>query len=115
MIATSELSSANRLRDHHLRSGDFFDVARHPEVSFDVSEIVVDGRAVRLQGELLIRGRRHAFACSATAIRLSQDRIALEAGATLDLDELGMSRGLLHMLRASVTADVRVVLQRVVS
>jgi polyisoprenoid-binding protein YceI len=112
-IAAGGISSGNRLRDHHLRGGGFFDVARHPEVTFDAAEVVTDGSGIWLHGELEVRGRRHPFSTSATVRRLGDDRTVLEAHATLDLDELGMSRGFLRMLPAAVTADVRVVLQRV--
>lgn len=112
-IAAAGVSSGIRLRDHHLRGSDFFDVANHPEVVFDATEVVTDGAGVRLRGELEVRGRRHPFATTAILRRLDDDRIALEASATLDLDELGMSRGFLRMIPAAVTADVRVVLQRV--
>jgi polyisoprenoid-binding protein YceI len=112
-IATSGLSSGIKKRDHHLRSGDFFDVANHPEIRFDATEVLAEGGSVRLRGELLIRGRRHPLACKAAIKRLGKDRIALQASATFDLDELTMSRGFLRMLSAEVTADVRVVMQRV--
>ena len=114
-IAAAGLSSGIRLRDHHLRGSDFFDVANHPEVVFDATEVLADGAAVQLRGELHVRGRRHPFATTANIRRVSTDRIELHATAPLDLDELGMTRGLLRMISAAVTADVRVVLQRVAS
>src|ERR1700751_4475325 len=61
-ITTSGLSSGNRLRDHHLRGSDFFAIAEHPELEFMATEFVVDRGDVHTQGELLVRGERHAFA-----------------------------------------------------
>jgi polyisoprenoid-binding protein YceI len=112
-IAATGLSSGIRLRDHHLRGSDFFDVANHPEVVFEATEVIADGAAVQLRGELHVRGRRHPFATTANVRRLGRDRIELQASAPLDLGELGMSRGLLRMVSAEVSADVRVVLRRV--
>jgi polyisoprenoid-binding protein YceI len=112
-IATAGLSSGIRLRDHHLRGKDFFDVGNHPEVSFDATEVVAEGAAVQLRGELDVRGRRHPFAVSASVRRVGTDRFELHATAPLDLAELGMSRGILRMVSSEVTADVRVVLRRV--
>lgn len=112
-IATAGVSTGIRLRDHHLRSGAFFNVADHPEITFEAGEVVViDGGQVRLSGELLVRGRRHPFECTAAVEALDENRIALAAEAAFDLDELGMSRGLLRMIPAGVKAAVRVVLQR---
>jgi polyisoprenoid-binding protein YceI len=111
-ITTSQLSSGNRLRDHHLRGSDFFHVAEHPEVQFAATEFVVDGGDVHVRGELLVRGKRHAFACEAAGTRLDAGRIALDAKVAFDLEELGMSRGFLRMIPPDVTADVHVVLRR---
>jgi polyisoprenoid-binding protein YceI len=114
-ITTSKLSSGNRLRDHHLRGRDFFAIAEHPEVEFVATEFVVDRGDVHMQGELVVRGNRCKFGCAAAATRLDADRIALDATVTLDLEELGMSRGFLRMIPPEVTADVRVVLQRAIA
>jgi len=114
-IAVAELSSGIRLRDHHLRGRSFFDVARHPEVVFDVREVRSEAGALELRGELEVRGRRHPFVTTASVRRVSDDQLELKASAPLDLDELGMSRGLLRMVSAAVTADVRVSLRRAVS
>lgn len=44
-------------RDAHLRSGDFFDVENHPELTFRSSRIShVEGNEFELAGELTIRG-----------------------------------------------------------
>ncbi len=114
-IATQTLSSGIKMRDHHLRSGAFFDVRNHPEVTFEATEVLADDGGVRLRGDLIVRGRRHPFECAASVEALDEDRIALETEAAFDLDELGMSRGLLWMLPAGVRAAVRVVLRREVS
>ncbi len=112
-IATAQLESGIRLRDHHLRSGAFFDVKRHPEIVYDVHEIALEGGEARVSGELTVRGQQHALRCMANVQSLDEERIALEANVPFDLDELGMSRGLLRMISARVTANIRVVLRRV--
>lgn len=113
VIATAGVSSGIKLRDRHLRSGAFFDVASHPQVTFEAGEVVViDGAHVQLRGVLLVRGRRHPFECTAAVEAVAENRVALEAEAAFDLGELGMSRGLLGMIPAGVQAAVRVVLRR---
>lgn len=109
-IATPGLFSGIKVRDQHLRSRSFFHVREHQELAFDATEVVTEGAHVRLRGELVVRGRRHRFECRATTEALSHDRIALETDAAFDLDALGMSRGCLAMIPASVKATVRVVL-----
>lgn len=114
-IAATGLSSGIRLRDRHLRGSDFFDVANHPEIVFDATQVLADGAAVQLRGDLHVRGHRHPLTTTATVRRVGRDRIELHASAPLDLVQLGMTRGLLRMVSAEVTADVRVVLQRAAS
>ena len=109
-IATPGLSSGIKVRDHHLRSRSFFHVRRHPELTFDATEVVADGDRVRLRGELVVRGRRHRFECLAAAEPLSGGRLLLQTEAAFDLAELGMSRGPLNMIPAGVSVGVRVVL-----
>ena len=111
-INAAALSTGIKLRDHHLRSRAFFDVRNHPEVVVEANEIAEDGRGLRLRGELLVRGQRHPFDCVAIVETLSSHQIALDAEAEFDLNQLGMSRGLAHMIPAGVTAHVRIVLHR---
>lgn len=40
----------------HLQSPDFFDAEAHPEITFESSEIVIDGDTVELDGELTLKG-----------------------------------------------------------
>lgn len=110
-IAIATLSSGIKPRDHHLRTRAFFHVARHSELTFEANEIVAADGHILLRGELLVRGRRHPFECKATVEALDRERIALEAEAAFDLDQLGMSRGLFRMIPRAVKARVRVVLE----
>jgi polyisoprenoid-binding protein YceI len=113
-IATGGVSSGIKLRDHHLRSGAFFDVDNYPEVTFEAAQAVVaaDGGHVEIRGELLVRGHRPPFECTVAVEALDENRVALETEAAFDLNELGMSRGLFRMIPAGVKAAVRVVLRR---
>ena len=40
----------------HLQSPDFFDAEAHPEISFDSSELRIDGDRVELDGRLTVKG-----------------------------------------------------------
>jgi polyisoprenoid-binding protein YceI len=55
VIAVSSVSTGNEMRDGHLRSADFFDAERYPEMTFtSIAPRLVDGSWV-LSGELTIR------------------------------------------------------------
>jgi polyisoprenoid-binding protein YceI len=55
-VEVASLDTGIPLRDRHLRSDDFFDVARHPRATFAVSAVRREGDRVTVTGELTIRG-----------------------------------------------------------
>jgi polyisoprenoid-binding protein YceI len=57
LIETGSICTGVAKRDEHLRSADFFDVARFPHITFRSTGAEADGaRLRRLRGELSIRG-----------------------------------------------------------
>jgi polyisoprenoid-binding protein YceI len=59
VTATIDLSSVNTgepNRDNHIRSGDFFDVEKHPNMTFRSTGARPAGEGFVLEGELTIRG-----------------------------------------------------------
>ncbi len=57
IIDAGAFSTEERERDDHLRSADFFDVAKHPRIIFKSTQVEVSGfNHFALTGELTIRG-----------------------------------------------------------
>ena len=54
---TSHLAGMNPIRDKHLRSADFFDIATHPDLTFTADGVSPAGEGVRVTGRLTVRGR----------------------------------------------------------
>ncbi len=55
-IATASVDTNNQKRDDHLRSADFFDVAKFPAMAFVSKKVVVaNGQPVKIVGDLTIR------------------------------------------------------------
>ena len=94
-------------RDKHLRSIDFFDVAEHPQVRF-TSTRVADARRRELHvtGELEAAGMSVPLALDAT-VRQVDHGLEVEATTTVDQRQLGMSNGLLGMIRLPATLHVK--------
>jgi polyisoprenoid-binding protein YceI len=63
-IRVGSLETLDARRDEHLRSPDFFDVARFPEITFESKEIQLNGddRSFLVPGELTIKGVTHPIA-----------------------------------------------------
>ena len=55
-VELASVDTGAALRDGHLRSADFFDVERHPRLTFQSSRIEVDGEDVRVLGQLSLHG-----------------------------------------------------------
>ena len=56
-VETASISSGDAKLDNHLRGEDFFDVAKHPQMTFRSTQFVFDGERVRqVQGELTLLG-----------------------------------------------------------
>jgi polyisoprenoid-binding protein YceI len=110
-IDASSVSTRNRRRDQHLRSADFFDVDRHPQVRFRSTAIRAgtDG-SVRVDGELTAAGGRVTLSLEPT-VDQTDDRLLIDARTTIDQRQLGITWSPLGMTRAPVTVHVHAVLR----
>lgn len=57
-IDADSIDTGNAKRDRHLRSADFFDVARHRHVRFTSQAVALAGDALQVRGELTAGGGR---------------------------------------------------------
>ncbi|GMA58385.1 polyisoprenoid-binding protein YceI [Alicyclobacillus sacchari] len=56
-IETASVNTGDENRDNHLRSGDFFDVENHPQITFHATSTTkTSGNAYDMTGDLTIRG-----------------------------------------------------------
>ena len=106
IIDAASLNTGNRQRDQHLRGADFFDIERHPDVQFVSTEVSdADDGHLHVQGELLAGGDRVALELR-PAVRKVDDQIELDASATLDQRQLGMTWSPLGMARTPTVVTV---------
>lgn len=107
-IEAASLDTANRRRDEHLRSEDFFDVQRHPEVRFTAPEATLGagGDTLHVKGELQTAGRAVQLELDATVNR-SGGELMLEATAEVDQRQLGMTASPMGMIRPRARLTVR--------
>lgn len=52
----NSINTGNEQRDAHLRSPDFFDADKHPEITFRSTRYERNGDEVKLQGDLTMKG-----------------------------------------------------------
>ncbi len=110
-IQADSLETRNVLRDTHLRSEDFFNVALHPSVRFRSTRVEAAGDGVlRVEGTLQAAGAIVPLELDAS-VREVGSELEIEAMTTVDQRLFGMSSGLLGMVRSParlhVTARLR--------
>ena len=105
-IEADSLNTGNDKRDEHLKSADFFDTQRHPDVRF-ISTAVSDpvGGRLQVQGELLAAGNRVVLDLEPT-VRENADEVQIDVSTTVDQRELGMTASPLGMIRTPTTLTV---------
>jgi polyisoprenoid-binding protein YceI len=111
-IDASSLDTANAKRDEHLRSADFFAIDEHPQVRFTSTGVRESGDGtLHVSGDLHAAGKVVALELDATVAQLDDGRLEIEATTTVDQRSLGMSTGLLGMIRRPATVHVKALLR----
>jgi polyisoprenoid-binding protein YceI len=96
-IDAASIRTNNPDRDGHLRSGDFFDVDRHPTITFQSTEvIVVDEHRYRAIGDLTIKGITKPveldLAYTGTCVDpYNQVRLGFEGSGSLQRSDWGLT------------------------
>jgi polyisoprenoid-binding protein YceI len=111
-IDAASVHTGNRRRDRHLRSSDFFDSDRHPEVRFESTSVSDEGDGVLgVVGELSAAGNRIGLQLQPT-VEHDGDQLQIDATTVVDQRELGMTWSPLGMTRTPATLHVRALLRR---
>jgi polyisoprenoid-binding protein YceI len=80
----------------HLQSPDFFDAERYPEIRFTAKDIDLDGEAVKVEGDLTIKGVTHAADVTGTVTSpltdpYGRERIGLKLETRVDRTDFGVN------------------------
>jgi polyisoprenoid-binding protein YceI len=95
-IKAASIDTNERNRDDHLRSADFFDVERHPEISFASHRIEhVEKGNYRVGGDLTMHGETRPVDFEVTVHGVThdpqgRDRVGLEVRGTISRGEFGL-------------------------
>lgn len=82
-IAADSVDTGVAARDNTVRSGQYLDVARHPDITFTAEGVARDGGWV-LRGTLTVRGRTEPLTVRIDEVRVLDDRLQLRASADVD-------------------------------
>ena len=107
LIDATSLDTTNRQRDKHLRSEDFFDVERHPDVVVTVTEAgPLAGTIVRCRGTLDAAGHEEPLEFTASVQDATAGAVTLRAEVVLDRTRFGMTWSPLGMAARQARAEV---------
>lgn len=97
VVEAASIDTGQPIRDDHLRSPDFLDVANHPQLRFRSTQLEQsDERTYKLSGELTIRGVTRPVTLDLNYLGTAKDpsgncRVAFEARAEINREDFGLT------------------------
>jgi polyisoprenoid-binding protein YceI len=111
-IDVDSLDTGNATRDKHLRSDNFFDLAKHPKVRFTSTRVQPAGDGMLLvEGNLEAAGEVVPLEFVAT-VQPIEDGLEVAATTEIDHRQFGMSSGQFGMIRPPATLHVNARLRK---
>jgi len=95
-IDATSIDTRNKKRDDHLRSADFFDVAKYPEISFISKSVNGNGDNITVVGDLTIKGITKEITLKGSFAGVAKDpwgnnRAGFAATGEVDRREFGLT------------------------
>ena len=99
-VAAASVDTGVKKRDDHLRSADFFDAAKYPDISASVTSVTLagDGGDAAFSGTLTVRDQTRPLTVSGKVAAPGTDEIALDAEVPVNRRDYGMSFNQLNMM-----------------
>jgi polyisoprenoid-binding protein YceI len=112
-IHTASLDTKKRQRDEHLRSAEYFDAERFPDISVVVTGAeAINGDIVDLRAQLTVKGTTTPLPLRAKVALEDDGVVRLSAHTTVDRKDFGVDGNLMGMLTDKVTISGDVVFRR---
>jgi polyisoprenoid-binding protein YceI len=108
-IKVASVDTKIRRRDDHLRSADFFEAEKFPDISVVVTGAeAVDGDTVDLRAQLTIKGTTATLPLRATVAVLDDGAVRVSTQATIDRKDFGVDGNMVGMItdKATISGDV---------
>ena len=89
-VNAESIDTKNPQRDKHLRSGDFFDIAVHPDITFAADGVSPAGDGVRVTGTLTIRDRARPASFDAK-VSVADGEVQVDGKLQVNRRDFGMT------------------------
>lgn len=116
-IALASVHTGNEMRDSHLRSSDFFDVERHPSMTFTSTALREVHGSWILDGELTLRGISRSVEIELELLGFDptgmqgEPRIGFEGRTSINRSDFGIAFGLAEGGKIVVGDRVEILLE----
>lgn len=106
-IDAASIDTKNAQRDKHLKSADFFNAAKHPQIVVDLTQAAAQGSdRVATTGTLTAAGQSRPLTLTATITETTEQAITLRAEADIDRADFGMGWNRLGMIKGPAHVSV---------
>jgi len=97
-VAAASIDTGVKKRDDHLRSADFFDAAKYPDITFSATSVTLSGENATVAGTLTVRDQTRPVTVSGAVSANGADEISLDAELPVNRGQYGMSFNQLGMM-----------------
>ena len=111
-VSAASIDTKNKKRDIHLRSADFFESDKYPDITFTVNRAKPSGQGVTVSGGLSVRDRTRPVAFDARVSVVSDDEISLDAEVQIDRSDFGLTWSPMGLASMHNTITVHAVFTR---
>jgi polyisoprenoid-binding protein YceI len=108
-IKAASLDTKIRKRNEHLRSADYFEAEKFPDISLVVTGTeAIDGDIVDLRAQLTIKGTTAPVPLRTKVAVLDDGAVRLSTQATIDRKDFGVDGNMMGMIpdKATISGDV---------
>jgi polyisoprenoid-binding protein YceI len=112
-IQAASVDTKIRKRDDHLRSADFFEVEKFPEISVVVTGAeAIDGDTVDLRAQLTVKGTTAPLPLRTKVAVLDDGAVRVRAQVTIERNDFGVDGNVVGMVADKATISCDVVFRR---
>jgi polyisoprenoid-binding protein YceI len=111
-VAAGSIDTKVKKRDEHLRSADFFDVARTPDITFTAEQVTPSGEGVTVTGALTVRDRTRPVSFPARVTVLDGTQVELDGELQVNRSDFGLTWNQMGMASMHNTITVHAVFTR---
>ncbi len=108
-VAAGSVDTKNKKRDEHLRSADFFDAAKTPDITFAAEQVTPSGEGVTVAGTLTVRDRTRPVSFAARVSGFDGAQVELDGEIQVNRSDFGLTWNQLGMTSMNNTITVHAV------